>query len=472
MKLRVRRIDFIDTENEENRELIEENIEEEEKEVEPPCSNTSEETHGGNESTSSIPQSPSPSEDSSEESSSDSSSNSSNESDQSEESESEESEYEDSKSDSGDERPGSQGSEDDFEESFEEDVDDEEYSNEDSEDSTDETDEYEDSEDEGDEESDEAAATSSEDEESETDESSGEVEESNTTDETSDSESPSEDEESEEDSSEDSSESEQSEESDEEDEENTTDEGSDENDSESDEGGDEDQTPSLAYNTQQVVKFDKQIYDSELAYRFYSFIERIAEVKTKIEDPRGFDIYSMKELMMRQYTKKTLNSCKVTRVKDSVVVVIDNSGSMNWWYDILNEIFEIMVRRRDVELYIAPNGYFEERVDEIGREIVYHDIMMRRLNGRIIVYIGDYDGTDTPVLLSKRNRVYWFCNESRYRRFLSHDWVHYSESEFRGMWFRVYDKEDLKRALRIASGQFRNKFFDFHENDNFWDDYD
>ena len=220
------------------------------------------------------------------------------------------------------------------------------------------------------------------------------------------------------------------------------------------------------------MKFDKQIYDSELAYRFYSFIERIAEIKTKIEDPRGFDIYSMKELMMRQYTKKTLNSCKVTRVKDSVVVVLDNSGSMNWWYDILNEIFEIMIRRRDVEVYIAPNGYFEERMTELGSERVYHDIIMRRLNGRIIVYIGDYDGTDTPVLLSKKNRVYWFCNESRYRRFLSHGWVHYPESEFKGMWFRVYDKDDLKRALRIASGQFRNKFFDFHENDNFWDDYD
>ncbi|MEM4629955.1 MAG: hypothetical protein QXL83_08330 [Zestosphaera sp.] len=68
---------------------------------------------------------------------------------------------------------------------------------------------------------------------------------------------------------------------------------------------DEEQSKSYTYNTQQVFKISRLgASSSELRYRFYNFIEKIAEEETKIEDPRGYDRYSMKMLMMRRYTKK------------------------------------------------------------------------------------------------------------------------------------------------------------------------
>ncbi|MEM1541216.1 MAG: hypothetical protein QW725_02970 [Ignisphaera sp.] len=181
------------------------------------------------------------------------------------------------------------------------------------------------------------------------------------------------------------------------------------NESDNNESDKEDeQSNSYTYNTQQVFKISKlDTVSSELRYRFYSFIEKIAEEETKIEDPRGYDRYSMKMLMMRRYTKKPLKSCMVSRVRDQVVLILDNSGSMDWWKENILEIADVAMKRKDVEIYIAPNGFIESRIEN-GEEVLMSDEEreeLMKMTGRTIIYVGDFDGADTPIQLSWRNTM-------------------------------------------------------------------
>ncbi|MEM1696229.1 MAG: hypothetical protein QW579_01205 [Desulfurococcaceae archaeon] len=252
-------------------------------------------------------------------------------------------------------------------------------------------------------------------------------------------------------------------------------EGSDEENNESDnnESDDEDeQSNSYTYNTQQVFKISKlDTGSSELRYRFYNFIEKIAEEETKIEDPRGYDRYSMKTLMMRRYTKKPLKSCMVSRVRDQVVLILDNSGSMDWWKENILEIADVAMKRKDVEIYIAPNGFIESRIEN-GEEVPVSDEEreeLMKMTGRTIIYVGDFDGADTPIQLSWRNKVYWFCPESRYRRFRSHDWVSYDEEHFKGVFVRCWNLEEFIDSLAKITN-YRRMFVDYHEHHTFNDD--
>jgi hypothetical protein len=54
------------------------------------------------------------------------------------------------------------------------------------------------------------------------------------------------------------------------------------------------------------------------------------------------------------------------------------------------------------------------------------------------------------VQLSRRNTVYWIAPEDRYRRFLSHNWMHYREDKFKGFFIRVFSLEEMFDALKKA----------------------
>uniref|UniRef100_A0A7J3MX68 VWA-like domain-containing protein n=1 Tax=Ignisphaera aggregans TaxID=334771 RepID=A0A7J3MX68_9CREN len=110
---------------------------------------------------------------------------------------------------------------------------------------------------------------------------------------------------------------------------------------------------------------------------------------------------------MRRYTKKPLKSCMVSRVRDQVVLILDNSGSMDWWKENILEIADVAMKRKDVEIYIAPNGFIESRIEN-GEEVLMSDEEreeLMKMTGRTIIYVGDFDGADTPIQLSWRNTM-------------------------------------------------------------------
>jgi len=221
-----------------------------------------------------------------------------------------------------------------------------------------------------------------------------------------------------------------------------------ENPDESDES-EEDQAQSHAYNIQQAFdiapnnELNIRYYQTE----FYRFIEMIAEEKTKLYDPASAEEFNVKRLMFRPYERKPLNHYKMSRVKDTVVLILDNSGSMQWWSENLQTLAELAMQRNDIEVYIAPNGYIEEMLWP-RQQRVSHSGVMKKLRGRRVIYVGDFDGADTPVELSWYNDVIWVCPEERYESFREHDWVHYDESDFKGAFLRVFTLDEMLTAFR------------------------
>jgi len=237
----------------------------------------------------------------------------------------------------------------------------------------------------------------------------------------------------------------------------------------------EEQRDTYQYNTQQAVDVSGAVDSSTKYYQteFYRFIEMIAEEKTKIYDYKDAEEYNVKKLMFRQFERKPLSSYRMVRARDTVILILDNSGSMAWWAENLRILAELALERSDVEVYIAPNGYIEGKLTAGGRSAVSHEAFMKATKGRRIIYVGDFDGANTPILLSQNNDVIWVCPESRYRRFRSHDWVSYSEEDFKGAFLRVYDLDEMFCAIKklLAHQHVGKAWIDLHEDDEFEDDY-
>jgi hypothetical protein len=157
------------------------------------------------------------------------------------------------------------------------------------------------------------------------------------------------------------------------------------------------------------------------------------------------------------------------RVKESMVVLLDNSGSMDWWAENLQLLASIALSRGDVEIYAAPNGSIQTRLMDRGYVPVDHAEAVKKLQGRRVIYVGDFDGANTPIELSWSNDVIWICPEIRYRRFEAHDWVDYTEEDFKGVFIRAWTLEEVFSALRKVD-RFYNLWIDFHEDHTFDDD--
>ena len=225
------------------------------------------------------------------------------------------------------------------------------------------------------------------------------------------------------------------------------------------------------YNVEEVADL-RSALPSEVRYYqtlFYRFLEMFAEEKTKLFDPGGApEEYNIRKLMFRRYEGKPPSRYRMARVRESVVLILDDSGSMDWWEENLSILAELALQRGDVEIYIAPNGYIEKRLTKRGEERVNHKEVMKALRGRKVIYVGDYDGANTPIELSWRNEVVWICPESRYRRFASHNWVDYTERDFRGVFIRAYDLKEMFEGLkRLGTG---TRWIDFHAHEEFRDD--
>jgi len=234
----------------------------------------------------------------------------------------------------------------------------------------------------------------------------------------------------------------------------------------------DDQPYSHIYNTEEVVIVDankKPISAKYFATEFWRFIESFAEEKTKIYDNTEPEEYNVKKLMFRQYERKPLNAYMQKRVREAVILILDNSGSMEWWASNLKMLASLALEKGDVEVYIAPNGEIVAQLTKNGRVRISHDKFMKAMIGRKLIYIGDFDGGDTPIKLSWRNDVVWICPEERYRHFLSHDWVSYDESKFHGVFIRAFTIEEMFEGLRKIT-RLSRLFIDLHENQRYEDD--
>jgi hypothetical protein len=210
---------------------------------------------------------------------------------------------------------------------------------------------------------------------------------------------------------------------------------------------------SAVFSALQMIKLKSAKSRPKLKYlqtEFYRLIEMLAE-----EETRQFDQllcskakYNVKKMIMRRYEGKPPMWYKMPIRRESIILILDNSGSMAAWAEMLTTIAEFAAQRRDVEIYVAPNGRVEEQISPVKRSVSHSKFICGTM-GRTI-YVGDFDGGDTPVQLSWKNTVYWIAPEDRYRRFREHNWMHYDESRFKGFFIRVFSLEEMFDALRKA----------------------
>lgn len=179
---------------------------------------------------------------------------------------------------------------------------------------------------------------------------------------------------------------------------------------------------------------------------FAAIVSKVAEDLSGWPIP-GDDEWSVNDLMERHISRKPLTQCRQSRERESVVVILDTSGSCLPQAKFYSRIADAAVQSGDVELYAAPNAGLEARLTRRGWEKADHRVWPFR--NRTIIFFGDYDGGNHVVEASWHNKVYWFCSEGdRYPDMKVHPWCSYTMKHFKGRYYDCNHDEDFLRLLR------------------------
>ena len=195
-----------------------------------------------------------------------------------------------------------------------------------------------------------------------------------------------------------------------------------------------------------------QAFSLELARRrrltqhFAVMVSKVAEDLSGWPVP-GDDEWSVPALMERRLTRIPLNHCRQSRERESVVVILDTSGSCLPQARFYNRLADAAVQVGDVELYAAPNAGLRARRTARGWEGLADTAWP--FHRRTIIFFGDYDGGDAVVETSGSNRVYWLCSEGgRYPSMTQHPWCTHPLSHFRGIYHDCNAEGDFLRLWR------------------------
>lgn len=227
-------------------------------------------------------------------------------------------------------------------------------------------------------------------------------------------------------------------------------------------------TSRYIYNTYEAVELEGD--DRETGTRYwqtvlYSFLAKFSEERVAPHTWLDREEWDMERLMLRRYEGRPLNSYKRSVERDKIIIILDTSGSMVRWARAINILGRLASRRGMVEIYTAPNGYVKNRV--VDGELVPVENPKKLVDSwrnRRIIYVGDYDGANLVVHLSRRNDVLYICTERRMLSFREHSWVEHDEEEFRGAFIRVWSLDELFQLLRRVY-RWRRLWIDPHRHE-------
>lgn len=186
--------------------------------------------------------------------------------------------------------------------------------------------------------------------------------------------------------------------------------------------------------------------ERRIAHTFTVIIAKIAEDLGGWPTD-GDDEWDVDALMRRRMTLQNLSRCRRSREKESVVLILDTSGSCLPQARFYSRIAGASLGSGDIDLYIAPNAGLHARRSRNGWDPV--DSTDWKFSGRTIIFFGDFDGGDAVVEASWRNTVYWFCSEgNRYPTMKAHPWCSYTIKEFRGKFFECNSENDFLRLIK------------------------
>ena len=202
------------------------------------------------------------------------------------------------------------------------------------------------------------------------------------------------------------------------------------------------------HNNRQAFDLD-DARDRRLSAEFSRVIAKVAE-DLEGHPVEGDDEWDIEALMKRTFDRRPLAGCRQSREKVGVVLCLDNSGSCAEQAHLYAKFADAATKTGDVEMYLTPNGGTVARYDKKQGRWINDNTPWWEMRGRTILFFGDFDGADAPVIASRRNKVYWFSNEGRYEEMNEHNWCSFSLADFRGKYHECFDEQDfLKIAKKI-----------------------
>jgi len=176
-------------------------------------------------------------------------------------------------------------------------------------------------------------------------------------------------------------------------------------------------------NGQAPKDFDltmKHLKKRRLSNMLATMVGKIAEDRAG-EPIIGNDEWSVPEILNRVMTRVNINSCKQTRERERIVIILDTSPSCSKQASFFIDIAKASANLNDLEMYDAPNAFIVKRYDkslkkfiDIGVEHASTLMQWGTFRNRTIIFFGDYDGNRILAKSSKYNNIYWF-NPDYYR---------------------------------------------------------
>ena len=177
-------------------------------------------------------------------------------------------------------------------------------------------------------------------------------------------------------------------------------------------------------------------------------VGKVAEDKSG-EPTIGDDEWNIDELLYRTITRRNINSCKQSRERERVVLILDTSPSCSEEASFYMDIAKSAVHLNDLEMYDAPNARIVKEYDmhknkfvSIPSEVGAVMSKWQLFKNRTIIFFGDYDGTNIVSDASKCNSVYWLNPDlERYRSM-------HADKVFKGKLFACTSEKDFMRLVR------------------------
>ena len=188
----------------------------------------------------------------------------------------------------------------------------------------------------------------------------------------------------------------------------------------------------------------------------------LAVVVSKIAEDRagepvvGNDYWSIPELLNRVVSKQQLSSCKETREKEKIIIILDTSPSCDEQSAFYMDMAKSSCDLNDLEMYDAPNGFIVKEYTSKSKEFVPipKDISSvfsewQMFSNRTIIFFGDYDGHRIINKVAGDNNIYWFNPVHRDRG--GDEWEHSYSKKFTdngGNMYRCRDEKDFMNIVR------------------------
>jgi hypothetical protein len=189
--------------------------------------------------------------------------------------------------------------------------------------------------------------------------------------------------------------------------------------------------------------------DRRIASMFGRLVSKVAEDMSYQPVP-GDEFWDPRKIMRRQIDRRPLQHCKMDYTKQRLALLVDTSPSCRDEAVFYSKIATGALLRDDIDIFLCPNGHIDAKFDPGPMRFVEDDRGSTwGLEGRVVLYFTDWDGTDEIVDHSRDSTLYWFDNcspstyweseKDRYRRV---------RLQYRGRHFYCPDPEAFRRLAR------------------------